>query len=212
MKITKFPQSCLLIEKGTTRILIDPGNLVAPQFGADDFGRIDAILITHAHADHADAGLIADLAGENVPVFGNVHTATVLDGLVTNTVQDRDELALGECTVVARELPHMPLIDGSAGPQNTGYVIDGAFFHPGDGLEIDGLHVPAAAVPVAGPSASPRTVVGFIRSVGCTTVVPVHFTNSLFSRDGELVERWLQAVGDEVSVRYLADGESTEIL
>ena len=49
MRITKFGHSCLLVEEGNARILIDPGSWGNPPDGLDG---IDVVLVTHEHHDH----------------------------------------------------------------------------------------------------------------------------------------------------------------
>lgn len=52
MKITKYHQSCLLIETKGNRILIDPGTIGYQNEVETDWTEIDYILITHKHPDH----------------------------------------------------------------------------------------------------------------------------------------------------------------
>ena len=53
MKITKYGQSCVLIETKGKRILIDPGDYeFKDSFLEKDWTNIDVILITHMHGDH----------------------------------------------------------------------------------------------------------------------------------------------------------------
>ena len=49
MKITKFGHSCLLVEEGGARILLDPGKYSILQNNVEN---VDAIVITHEHQDH----------------------------------------------------------------------------------------------------------------------------------------------------------------
>jgi L-ascorbate metabolism protein UlaG (beta-lactamase superfamily) len=176
MKVTKYPQSCLVVEDDGRRLLIDPGSLVPAEFSADDLLPVDGILITHEHDDHADPQLLADLtATASVPVVANASAKKLLGDVVTEVVEDGQEFELVGFSVTARELPHVDMPNGSPGPQNTGYVIDGNFFHPGDGIKIDDLKVDKAAVPIAGPDVSPRDAFDFIKQIGAKTVVPIHY-------------------------------------
>lgn len=49
MKITKYPQSCLLVETKGKKILIDPGTLKYKEEYFDVWNNVDIILITHKH-------------------------------------------------------------------------------------------------------------------------------------------------------------------
>jgi L-ascorbate metabolism protein UlaG (beta-lactamase superfamily) len=210
MKVTKYPQSCLLIEEEGRRLLIDPGSFVSKQFTANDLLPVDAILITHEHADHLDSSLLKSLTAQgNIPVVGNASTAEAHAGVITKVVSDRDSFDVAGFHVTVRELPHCLMLDGSPGPQNSGYVIDGVFFHPGDGISIDDLRVENAAVPIAGPDVSPKDIYGFIRQLGCKAVVPIHY--DYFPNDPKFVAQLLQSMNDDVKVVVLDNGQSTDI-
>lgn len=209
MKVTKYPQSCLIIERDNKRIIIDPGSLVTGKYKATDLLPLDGILITHEHPDHADPSLITSLVGQtNIPVVANESATKLLGSLVSKTIKDNDEFELAGFKVKARDLPHCAMVDGSPGPQNTGYVIESTFFHPGDGITISGVSVKTAAVPIAGPDISPRDVHEFIQSLGCTTVIPIHY--EYFPADPNFYKNLLSSDG-KLNVIVLNNGESTDI-
>ena len=58
MKITKFNQSCLLVETNNKKILIDPGNIGYEVSLLNEWKDIDYILITHRHGDHCNVDAI----------------------------------------------------------------------------------------------------------------------------------------------------------
>ena len=58
MKITKFNQSCLLVETKNKRILIDPGTIGYDNYLDNGWTNIDYILVTHRHSDHCYAEII----------------------------------------------------------------------------------------------------------------------------------------------------------
>jgi len=210
MKVTKYPQSCLIIEQDGKRIGIDPGSFVAEKYNAEDLLPLDAILVTHEHPDHANPELIKALAQNGkVPVIANQSTKNLLGDVVTQVVVDSEEFEVAGIKIVARELPHCLLPDGSAGPQNTGYVIDGAFFDPGDGISLEGLHVGAAAVPIAGPDISSKDVFDFVKQLGCRTVIPVHY--NYFLENPRLIAQLAPSVVPGVKIVVLDDGQSTEL-
>ena len=210
MKVTKYPQSCLVIEEHGKRLCIDPGSLVSARYQAHDLLPLDAILITHEHADHVDRALLRELVqGNKLPVIANQNTKNVLGDLVTQTVVDGEAFEAAGMKITARELPHCLLLDGSAGPQNTGYVIGEVFFHPGDGTSIDGLHVQTAAVPIAGPDISGRDVFAFIKQLQCQTVIPIHY--EYFLEDPHVLAHMGASVAPGVKFVILDNGQAVEL-
>jgi L-ascorbate metabolism protein UlaG (beta-lactamase superfamily) len=209
MKVTKYPQSCLVLEKEGKCLIIDPGSLVSSKYSASDLPRPDAILLTHEHQDHADPELIKSLAGEEVPVVGNQSTADTLNNIVTQVVRDGEAFEVAGFQMTARELPHCLMQDGSEGPQNTGYVVDSVFFHPGDGDSIENLRVATLALPIAGPDISPRDVFDFIKQVQCEKVVPIHY--DYFPGDPNFYANLAKSSDLAVEFIVLDNGESAEV-
>ena len=69
MRLTKYPQSCILIEHDDGgRLLIDPGNVAMDAMAFEAFGAIDAVLFTHRHADHCDVRAVDAIAERGLPV------------------------------------------------------------------------------------------------------------------------------------------------
>src|SRR5258708_37193827 len=54
MRMTKLGHSCVWLERDGQQIVIDPGIWS----GADPVAGANALLITHEHADHIDAGVV----------------------------------------------------------------------------------------------------------------------------------------------------------
>ena len=172
MKITRYFQSCLLIEDNNQRILIDPSAEEAVNVGR--FGQLAAVFYTHEHADHFDAALAKNFIGSNVPVYANASTAKLI-GAQANVVANGQTIKAGGFEIKVMELPHCLMTDGSAGPQNVGYLINGKLFHPGDGKELAGLQVDVLAVPITGPDISLREAFDFAKQVKAKTLIPIHY-------------------------------------
>ncbi len=209
LKITKYPQSCALIEEGDRRILIDSGNFVAEKYNFEDFLPLDGVLVTHLHEDHADKGLLRGFQDRGIRLIANQATAEYLPELDFEVVEDGQEFVVGDFQVRVHELPHCLMVDGSAGPQNSGFIINDKFFHPGDGVETDGVKVEVVAVPIAGPDVSSHDAFKFIQSVGARVAIPVHY--DFFLNDPEFFKQMVGKFDGAIDVIVLADGESTHI-
>jgi L-ascorbate metabolism protein UlaG (beta-lactamase superfamily) len=206
MKVTKYPQSCLVIEKADGgRLLVDPGNFAIDAHPIEDFGPVDAVLYTHRHPDHCDERGLEALLDRGVVAYGNADVRDLLGSQRVTEVRDGEPLAIAGFDVLPRDLPHVEMIDGSPGPPNTGFVVDGALFHPGDGIALDGLRVDALALPIAGPSISFRDAYRFVEQCGAKRAVPVHY--DMFIADPHL----FASRCDIADVVVLGPGESTEL-
>ena len=172
MKITRYFQSCLLIEEGSARLLIDPSAQETERY--DSFGKLDAVLYTHQHGDHFDADLAQKFSAAGVPIYANASTAKFCK-TPPLALEDGKESDIGGVKIKAIELPHCPMTDGTAGPQNTGLLVNGKLFHPGDGRELDGLTVEVLALPITGPDISLRDANDFAKQVKAKVVVPIHY-------------------------------------
>jgi len=204
MKITRYFQSCLLIEEQDARILIDPSGQEKDR--AAEFGLVDAVLYTHEHSDHFDAGLAAEFANKKADIYANASTAKQMT-ISPNVVNDGDEITVKGIQIKICELPHCLMWDGSQGPQNTGYLIADKFFHPGDGKELAGLNVENLAVPITGPDVSLKDAYDFIKQLQAKTAIPIHYdyigTNAeVFAQHG---------ASQGLNVKALAVGDSIEL-
>jgi L-ascorbate metabolism protein UlaG (beta-lactamase superfamily) len=205
MKVTKWPQSCLVFEKAEGRICIDPGGLSLSSYGVEELGTLDAVLYTHRHPDHLDEHAVDDFLDRGVAVYGNADVCQLLGNRAVNEVGDEAGFEAGGFAVVARSLTHAPMVDGSPGPPNTGYLIDERVFHPGDGIDLPGLRADVLAVPITGPSISFRDAYQFVRETGARTAIPVHYDG--FIADPDLFAR----VCDIAQVVVLGHGETIDV-
>ena len=99
MRITHLGHACLLIEAAGQRILIDPGAFV-PDFA--DATDLDAIVVTHQHADHLDQKRILDIRRRNrsALVVADPQSTAILVGLgIDTTAQDGTDHQVGPVTI-----------------------------------------------------------------------------------------------------------------
>ena len=198
----------MLIELENSRILIDPG---AVPFGQkrsiDKLGKLDAIFFTHEHADHFDKDE-ADKYSFLIPVYANESTAKQMSGK-PNIINHGDTEKIGSFEIKAVELPHCLMPDGSAGPQNTGYLINGTFFHPGDGIELEGLSVKYLALPITGPDVSPKDAFSFGRQVSAEKAIAIHYDS--FGANPDFYSRLIERYKQPFELIALEAGQSVEL-
>jgi L-ascorbate metabolism protein UlaG (beta-lactamase superfamily) len=206
MHVTKYPQSCLVIEADNgARLLVDAGFHVVGKRQLDELGSIDAALYTHQHPDHFDPSWVHALADRGVPIFTNADTAALVEDLDIAEVAGGQDFAAAEVPVTAYDLPHMEMVDGRPGPPNLGFLIDRRLLHPGDAKDLSGLSAAVLATPIAGPSLSNRDAFRMVEDTGARVSIPVHFDH--FLADPHLFAKQC-SIADVV---ILDDGDSTEI-
>ncbi|MBI4084943.1 MAG: MBL fold metallo-hydrolase [Candidatus Liptonbacteria bacterium] len=187
MKIHKYFHSCLLLKDGDTRILFDPGgySFLEGRAKPEDFSGIDAIVVTHSHKDHADPRVIKEIMSRNnTKIISNVGVKDMLakDG-INCEIGDENGFKIGNFFVKPVKADHEKTL--RAVPENTAYVVNDVFLHPGDSLNknLYSLKIKALALPVAGPWGKVTEFAEFAKNVGAETVIPIH--------DGVFVEEFI---------------------
>ena len=180
MRLTHYGHACLLVETGAARLLFDPGVL---SDGFQTLEGLDAILVTHQHADHVDPEAVAQLQRRNPEALLVAHPATIdavgLSG-ATSAVPG-DELHAVGSTVQVRGGRHALIYEDFPDFENLAFLVDGgAFLHPGDSFERPEVPVDVLAVPVAGPWVKVGDAIAYLRAVAPRVAVPFH--------DGDLAD------------------------
>jgi L-ascorbate metabolism protein UlaG (beta-lactamase superfamily) len=205
MRFTKYAQSCAIIEgDGGGRVLIDPGNVAMDGVTFDDLGTVDAVLFTHRHADHLDDRAVTAAIDRGLAIYGNADIADVVGDAVTLVTAGQQFQAAG-FDIVPHDMPHVVMIDGSAGPPNTGFMFDGRLLHPGDSMQVDGMRVDVLAVPIAGPSISLHDAHVAVETAAAATAIPIHY--DVFIADPHRFANWC----DIADVVVLDHGETAEL-
>jgi L-ascorbate metabolism protein UlaG (beta-lactamase superfamily) len=208
MRLTKFGHSCLLVEEGGARVLLDPG---AYSEGFEALEGLTAICVTHQHADHLDTGRLRALLDANpgVRVVSDEGSAQALGeaGAEVEVVHDADELSLGDLSVRVAGRAHAVIHPDVPVVPNVGYLVGGRLFHPGDAFTELGVPVEVLAVPAGAPWLKLAEAVDYLRRVGPRVAIPVHekllSDRGLTSHYGQL-ERL--GAGERTSFRNLDDG------
>lgn len=174
MRITKYGHSCLLVEDGAARLLIDPG---AYSPGFEELTGLSAVLVTHQHPDHVDLERLPALLERNPEAALHADEATAAQlaerGLPARAVHEGDVLDLGtRVRVVGRD--HAVIHPDLPGVPNTGYLVAERFFHPGDSFTVPDADVQVLGVPTGAPWLKASEAVDFLRAVSPRVGVPIH--------------------------------------
>ena len=217
MKITKFPQSCLLIESEEKKILVDPGNLKYKDEYFDIWNSVDVILITHKHPDHCNVEVLEKL-NKDISIYSTKEVADTYTGLNINIVKEDDVLKFGNVKVEVVYAVHgyQPLLRGDKEiHENIGYLIDDGenrLYTTSDTIcfkndyKADILCVPVTG---HGVTMSAFEAALYAKEVGAVLTIPIHMDNPMFPPDFEFIEEMFGKY--EVEYEILENGESIEI-
>jgi len=184
MRIIKHGHACVTLVTGSSTIVIDPGMFTGP----DALDGADAVLITHEHADHWTAEL---LARTEAPIYTIAAVAAKIresDPALGERVTvvhpgDRFEAFGTAVTVVGSkhavihpELPHF---------DNSGYLVESdgvSVFHPGDALTTLPAAPDVLLLPVSAPWLKVSECIDYARDVGAPTSLAIH--DAVYSEAG----------------------------
>lgn len=175
MKITKLGHACLIVEEGGAKFLIDPGSWNRePQ----DTG-INAILITHEHADHMDTGQIQGVLARNpeAMVITHAEAGKKLEeaGIPFTAIMHNETLEVSGVSVRSCGLRHAIIYGDQPQCQNTGFVLADIFFVPGDALhDLPEARIKVLALPTGGPWMKLSEAVDYAKKIAPKIVVPIH--------------------------------------
>ena len=208
MRITHLGHSCLLVETGDQRLLLDPGSFTP---GFEDLEGLDAVLITHQHVDHVDPERLPVLVDGNpgVRLLAESSVAAELTtlGLPAQALAPGDRHEIGGAHVDVVGGAHALIHPDIPRVGNVGLLLgsdgDPSFFHPGDSYDVAPDGVDILGLPINAPWTSIRETVAFARAVAAPTAVPIH--DAVVSAVGRaLYLRLIGALAPETDLRDLA--------
>ncbi|MEP6632218.1 MAG: MBL fold metallo-hydrolase [Lapillicoccus sp.] len=216
MRVTHLGHSCLFVELAEVRVLVDPGTFST---GFEDLRDLDAVVVTHQHADHLDQGRVAALLAANrqAAVYADPESAPLLAGPNTDVVTTVAGQAhrVGAATLTPVGALHAVNHAGVPRCTNVGVVLsaDGepTLYHPGDAYDGEPGAVDILAMPVSAPWAKVSESIDAVRRLAPRSIIPIH--DALLSPTGRAVylDHISRFGGDDMTVHDLAGRGPTPI-
>jgi L-ascorbate metabolism protein UlaG (beta-lactamase superfamily) len=213
MRLTKLAHAGVRLVSGGATLVIDPGGFGS---GIEALAEADAVLITHEHADHFDEEALRSAldARPGLRVWSTPAVADQLGsfrGRVT-PVRHGDAFTAAGFEVHAYGQEHALSHQEIPVVMNTGFLVEGEVFHPGDALTVPGEPVPTLLVPVCAPWLKSAEFVDYFRQVMPRHGLAIH--DAMLSEFGLMaLEGYLEFAGDgrEADLTRLEPGTTIDL-
>lgn len=215
MKITKYPQSCLMIETNNKKILIDAGSLKYQDKFLDEWKKADIILVTHKHGDHIKSDVLKDI---NIPIYSTDEVQNTYPEIKFNIVKENDILDFDDVKVEVVKAIHgyNPLLkNGGQVFENVGYIIDDGnhrLYITSDTICFNNDYkadVVALPVTAYGLTMSSFEASLFAKELGANLVLPIHMDNEKYPTDIDYMKKNFEKF--EINFKVLDIEETIEI-
>lgn len=217
MKITKFPQSCLLIEANNKKILVDPGNLKYKEEYFEVWNSVDVIFVTHKHPDHCNIDVLERL-NKNITIYSTNEVAKTYKNLNIKIINEKDVIECGKLKIEVVHAIHgyHPLLKGDKEiHENVGYIIDDGtnrLYITSDTICFKNSYkADILCVPVTGYGVTMSAFEAslYAKEVEANLTILTHMDNPAFPPDYKFIEEMFNKY--EVEYEILENEESIEI-
>lgn len=201
MKLTKFKHACLELVKDDTTLLIDPGafthDFIMPK-------KVDAVVITHDHADHLDPTLVQNILKTHpkATLFAHESITSRFADAPTQAVTTGETYTVGALTLQFFGGTHAPINESMPVPPNFGVLVNETFYYPGDSFTVpENVEVATLALPVSAPWLSFDACAKFLISVHPKFAFPTH--DQILSDDGhKLIDTMVGNIASSQGIVY----------
>ncbi|GAA3647974.1 MBL fold metallo-hydrolase [Microbacterium marinilacus] len=212
MRITKHEHAALRVEAEGRTLLIDPGSFTSV---LDDLHALEAVVITHEHADHWTPEQLDRIfaAAPSVPIFTTAAVASALHDRETVVVSPGDETTAGPFSLRFFGGRHEEIHSSLPAIDNVGVLVNDELYYPGDSYAIpEGVEVGTLAVPVGAPWLRLGDAMDFLLAVEPRRAFGTHdMTLSVVGRAGHLARlKWATEQGGG-TFNALEPGDSIDV-
>lgn len=211
MKITKLEHSGIVLEKNGRKLVFDPVEYAG---ALPRLENVEAIIITHIHADHLQKDNLERILKDNPNA--NIIAPKDAGGVLPNAVlvKSGDKTNIGGFDLELFGQDHASVIDGKVPCNNIGVVVDGKLVNPGDSFDLPLMNdeTEVLFLPEVAPWAKISETIDFMKSVKPQKVIPVH--DGLLSAMGKSIyNRLLENACTEIGAKLmeLDAGDNIEI-
>lgn len=173
MEVTKLEHACQVVTEGTARLVLDPGGFTRPV----DVTGVVAVVVTHEHPDHVTPDQVRRIldGSPGAVVIGPAGVARALDGVVAvDVVTAGDRRTVGPFDLTFHGTRHNVIHSSVPVVDNTGVLVNGRLFHPGDSYTVPDVPVEVLAAPVGAPWLKVAEMMDYVLAVAPRRAYPVH--------------------------------------
>jgi L-ascorbate metabolism protein UlaG (beta-lactamase superfamily) len=210
MKITKYPQSCILINYKEKNILIDSGNMVDKE-DIKRFKDIDILLLTHNHSDHTDPEAIKIIKPKLILTNQETHNLLKENDIDSEILEPNQERIIDNIKIKGIKSIHGHLPSGKPAPDVIGFLIDNVAYHPGDSLYLeDKPYADVVFVPICGTVVMDgKESIRFVEEIKPKLTIPVHYSNEKYPTGTDKFEQEIKKTN--LNYKILENKETIEV-
>jgi L-ascorbate metabolism protein UlaG (beta-lactamase superfamily) len=214
MRFTKLGHSCVRLDKEGAVLVIDPGTFTDAAAALDG---ATAVMVTHEHPDHLDADAIrAALSSDpGLTLWANQSIRAQFGefGDRVHEVQHGDALEVAGFSVHVYGVDHALIHRDIPLVVNTGFLVEGELFHPGDSYTVPEDPVSTLLLPISAPWLKAGEMIDYFRAVAPARGYAIH--DAILNEAGlGLMTRMMSvaAAPSGVPVARLEPGTSLDLL
>lgn len=225
MQLTWYGHSNFRFEHEGIAFAIDPFFLGNPTagVGCEAVGKVDAVLLTHDHADHVGQALEI-CRNTGAPLVGVFDT---LRELISQGLPESQAIGMnigGTVDVAGAKIHMVQAMHSSASGVATGFIVtfpDGfCLYHAGDTGIFSSMQlfsafhdIDLALLPIGGHfTMDPRQAAYACKLLGCRKVVPMHWgTFPILEQNTDDFARQLQSTAPDTQLLQIAPGQTIDV-